>query len=78
MTHTISLVYKNVPGGLPPPVCSMWLLEPPTEGESVNAKTILFHLNTHWEITLEVQWLGLHSLIAKGQGSIPMWGTKIP
>ena len=25
-----------------------------------------------------VQWLGLHALIAKGVGSIPAWGTKIP
>ena len=25
-----------------------------------------------------VQWLGLHAFIAKGTGSIPGWGTKIP
>ena len=27
---------------------------------------------------LEVQWLGLHTLTAEGQGSIPGRGTKIP
>ena len=24
-----------------------------------------------------VQWLGLHSFIAGGPGSIPAWGTKV-
>ena len=28
--------------------------------------------------SLAVQWLGLHAFIAKGSGSIPGWGTKIP
>ena len=27
---------------------------------------------------LAVQWLGLHAFTAKGAGSIPGWGTKIP
>ena len=25
-----------------------------------------------------VQWLGFHAFTAKGGGSIPGWGTKIP
>ena len=28
--------------------------------------------------SLAVQWLGLHALTAKGPGSIPGWGMKIP
>ena len=28
--------------------------------------------------SLAVQWLGLRSFTAEGQGSIPGWGTKIP
>ena len=28
--------------------------------------------------SLAVQWLGLHAFTAKGPGSIPGWGTKIP
>ena len=28
--------------------------------------------------SLAVQWLGLHALTAKGPGSIPGGGTKIP
>ena len=28
--------------------------------------------------SLAIQWLGLHALTAKGPGSIPGWGTKIP
>ena len=28
--------------------------------------------------SLAVQWLGLGAFTAKGQGSIPSWGTKIP
>ena len=28
--------------------------------------------------SLAVQWLGLYPLTAKGQGSIPGWGTKVP
>ena len=28
--------------------------------------------------SLKVQWLGLHAFIAKGLGSIPGWGTRIP
>ena len=28
--------------------------------------------------SLAVQWLGLLSFTAEGQGSIPGWGTKIP
>ena len=33
--------------------------------------------NIFWEFP-GGQWLGLHALIAKGPGSIPCWGTKIP
>ena len=28
--------------------------------------------------SLAVQWLGLHAFTAKGTGSVPGWGTKIP
>ena len=28
--------------------------------------------------SLVVQWLGLYTLTAKGQGSTPGWGTKVP
>ena len=28
--------------------------------------------------SLVVQWLELHAFIAKGPGSISVWGTKIP
>ena len=37
------------------------------------------HTHTHTkENSLVVQWLGLGSFTAKGPGSIPGWGTKIP
>ena len=29
-------------------------------------------------ISLEVQWLGLHTSTAEGMGLIPGWGAKIP
>ena len=34
--------------------------------------------NFFLETSLAVQWLGLQDLTAKGQGSIPGQGTKIP
>ena len=39
--------------------------------------------NNYWEITellnsLAAHWLGLRAFTAKGTGSIPDWGTKIP
>ena len=40
-----------------------------------NLYTIKF---THLGNSLAVQWLGLHTITAKGPHSIPGWGTKIP
>ena len=42
----------------------------------VNASNLLV-IESQSENPLVVQWLQFHTFIAKGQGLIPFWGTKI-
>ena len=41
-------------------------------------RTLLMKLRSPWGNSLVVKWLGLQASIARGMGSIPGWGTKIP
>ena len=46
-------------------------------GECHGPKTSLYKMNEGYSLVV-VQWLGLHASTARGMGSIPGQGTKIP
>ena len=48
------------------------------KGAYSNSSSWFMKLKVELQNSLVVQWLGLRAFTAKGLGSIPRWGTKIP